>query len=353
MFLTNFSVKRPVAMLSLLILIFMAGINAYRHFELENMPEVDIPFITITTVYPGASPREIEAGIAKKIEDAVSTIGGIKHVYSTCMENVCQTMLEFHLNMNVDIAAMDVRERIDLIVDDLPAAAEKPKIVKFDANAKPVITLLLVGNQPLDLLYDYADEILSDKLSIVSGVADVQVAGGEKMEVQIRLDREKMAASNMTVTAVIEILQQRNIKVPSGNLHDGKQEVSVTFDGEFASLRAIEDMEISPSTSTKRIYIRDIARVFFAGKEKRTRAFYQGKPVVNLKIVKKGDANAVLVVRQVKEIVEKVRANLPGGMELVWFLDEGGLHRSQCTRRTQQHHPWHYSYRLDFVCFSS
>ncbi|MBW2216409.1 MAG: efflux RND transporter permease subunit [Deltaproteobacteria bacterium] len=115
MFLSNLSVKRPVAICSFLIALMLLGINAYRKMPLELLPKMDAPYITIVTTYPGASPAEIETDIAKRIEDAVVSIDGLKHITSSCMENVCQTLLEFQLEIEVDEAANDVREKIDLI----------------------------------------------------------------------------------------------------------------------------------------------------------------------------------------------------------------------------------------------
>ena len=177
MFLSNASIRRPIAMSCLIIGLFFLGLNAWRKMGLETMPKMEFPFITIVTVYPGASPEEIETDVAKRIEDAVGTIDGLSHVSSSCMENVCQNLLEFQIDVDVDIAATDVRERIDLIKADLPIDVEDPKILKFDVNAKPIITMALTGDVPIDELYDYADNTLRDRLTVLSGVADVQLIG--------------------------------------------------------------------------------------------------------------------------------------------------------------------------------
>lgn len=324
MFLSDFSIRRPVAMTAFIIVLLMAGFGAYRNLGLDNMPDIEIPYVSITTVYPGASPTEIEVDIAKKIEDAVSNVDGLKDVHSTCMENMCLTLLEFELSVDVDVAAVDVRERIDLIRDDLPPDAEDPKILKFDPNSKPIVTLLLTGDLPLDQLYDFADEELSDRLSTIQGVAEVQVAGGEELEMHVTLDKRKLAANNLNTAEVVAKLATANVKVPSGTIKDGVQEVSVTFDAEFKSLKDVEDLEVGKSGSG-RIYIRDLGVARMVSKEKRTRAFYNGKPAVNLKIVKKGEANAVKVVNAVRAAVAKIKAGkmLPGGMDLLWFTDDG------------------------------
>lgn len=233
MFLSHASVTRPVAMSCFIIMLVLFGLTSYRQLGLDAFPDVEIPYVTITTVYPGASPAEIEVDVAKRIEDAVGTIDGLKTMKTTCMENVCQILLEFRLGQSVDIAAMDVRERIDKIRNDLPAAAEAPEILKFDPNATPVVTLMLTGDLPIDTIYDYADEELSDRLSTISGVAEVQIAGGEPLELRITLDKRKLSACGLNVVQVLKKLSEGNVKVPVGRIRQGVQEVNVTYDSKF------------------------------------------------------------------------------------------------------------------------
>ena len=203
MFLSTASVRRPVAMSCLIIALSLLGINAWRTMGLELMPRTDVPFITIVTVFPGASPEQIETDVAKPIEDQMVTIDGLKHISSACMENVCQTMLEFQLHVDVDIVATDVREKLDLIRADFPEDVEDPQILKFDINAQPIINLALTGRADLEALYDYADNTLRDRLTVISGVADVELIGGAEREVRVLLDRERLAARGLTSLDVV------------------------------------------------------------------------------------------------------------------------------------------------------
>jgi HAE1 family hydrophobic/amphiphilic exporter-1 len=318
------SVRRPVAMTSLILVMLLFGANAYRRLGLDFMPNVEIPFVTITTVYPGASPEEIEVDVARRIEDAMATIDGIQNIDSTCMEDVCITLLEFDLAVDVDVAATDARERLDLILNDFPAHVESPKLLKFDPNAKPVVTLTLSGDLPLDRLYDYADDVLSSRFSTLGGVGEVQISGGEELEAQVVLDEAKLAAAGLIPNDVVVALTENNVKIPAGRIRDGIRELNVTFNAEFDRLSAMGELEIGHAEG-RRIYLRDVAEIVMQSKEKRTVAFRDGHPAVNLKIVKKGDANAVAVVERVRAEVAALRASgtLPGGMRLEWFTDDG------------------------------
>ncbi|HSW39232.1 MAG TPA: efflux RND transporter permease subunit, partial [Acidobacteriota bacterium] len=198
MFLSNASVKRPIAMGALIIALTIMGINSVGKLGLELMPRIDVPYITIITAYPGATPEEIETNVAKRIEDAVITVDGLKHVVSSSMENVCQTLLEFHLDVDVDIAATDVREKLDMIRGDFPEEVEDPIIRKYDINAEPIVNLALTGDRSIDDIYDFADNALRDRIVIIPGVAEVELIGGSKREVQVQLDRRKLAARGLS-----------------------------------------------------------------------------------------------------------------------------------------------------------
>ncbi|MBU1276126.1 MAG: efflux RND transporter permease subunit [Proteobacteria bacterium] len=322
MFLSNVSVRRPVAVACLIIALTFLGINSYRKLGLEFMPKMDVPYITITTIYPGASPSDLEVDVAKKIEDAVTTIDGLKAVSSTCMENVVQNLLEFQLDVDVDEAATDVRERLDLIVNDLPAEAERPKILKYDINSKPIIYLALTGDASVEELYDFADNELSDRLSVISGVAEVQLIGGNKREVQVLLNRQKLAASGLASTQVFEALAKGVRTIPSGRIRQAGTEYSVKFDADYDQFENLGFLEIAGADGS-RLYLKDVGRVHMTAEEMRQAAFVDGRPAVAIRVVKKADANAAKVVDLVRHALEGVRKTLPGGMELVWVTDDG------------------------------
>ena len=153
MFLAKASINRPIAMTTLLICLSIFGLLAFRNVGVDLLPQVEVPFVTIQVVYPGASPDEIETTVAKRIEDAVVQVDGIKHISLTCVNNFCQVLVEFELSRDVDVAAVDIREKVDLIREDLPDDSEAPEILKYDINAKPVVTLALTGDLPIDDLY--------------------------------------------------------------------------------------------------------------------------------------------------------------------------------------------------------
>jgi len=322
MFLSDASVRRPIAMSCLIIGLTLLGLNAWRNMGLELMPKMDAPFITVTTIYPGASPEQIETDVAKRIEDKVVTIDGLKHVSSACMENVCQTFLEFELDVDVDIAATDVREKLDLIKADFPEDVEDPKILKFDINATPVAHLALAGDVTLDELYDFANNTLRDRLTVIAGVADVELIGGAEREVHVLLDRDRLVAKGLSSMDVVTAIQNAVRNIPSGRVQEAGREYTVKFDAEYKTVAEIEALEVA-NEDGRRTYLRDVGRVVMTTEELRQKARIDGRPCVYIKIIKKAEGNAVRVVNRVRAAMDKLNAELPGGMELVWIVDDG------------------------------
>ena len=321
MFLATASTKRPIAMTCLLIALVALGLNSYRKLSLEDLPAVDIPYVTVITQWVGASPEDIEKDVTKYIEDGVSGIDGLKHVMSSNLENVSQVVLEFELGVDVDIAAQDVREKLDPVLADLPAGAERPVIQKISINEAPVVNLFLSGDVPVDALYDYADNTVADNFATVRGVARVDVVGGNEREVWVELDRARLVAAGLTASDVANALRAGVLSLPGGRLREGGMEYAVRFDAEYAEAAELEGLEVAGADGA-RVLLRDVATVRMATEEVRQRVLLDGKPGVAVKIVKKSEGNTVEVVRECRERFDAIAAALPGGMAMTWVSDE-------------------------------
>lgn len=322
MFLSNVSVRRPVAMSTVILLFLFFGIMCYQRLGVNLMPQVDVPRVTIQTLYPGASPEEIETAIAQKIEDAVSSLDGVKHVTTTCLEGACVTFVEFMLSQSVDVAAADVRDRVDRIIRDLPGDAERPVVMKYDINSRPVVYLALTGKAGPDELFDYADQHIKDRFAMVPGVASVELLGGAEREVHVIADRARLAAKGLTLGDLVRTVREGQVKMPAGSLKTDTREWTVTFDAEAKTLEEIGALPL-PAPPSQRIYLRDVARVEFGTDTVRSRALLGGRPCVSLRVIKKGEANAVDVVDRIRRVVGQIQPTLPRGMDLIWFHDDG------------------------------
>ncbi len=321
MFLATASTKRPIAMGCLLIALIGLGLNSYRKLSIENMPAVDIPYVAVVTTWVGASPEDVEKDVSKIIEDAVSGIDGLKHIESSSLENVSQVVLEFTLGVNIDVAAQDVREKLDFVLDDLPDDASRPAIMKININASPIASIFLSGEAPIDDLYDYADNVIADRLATVPGVGEVQVIGGNEREVWVELDRDRLAAAGLTTADAVAALQGGVLSLPGGRIRERGHEYSVRFDAEYADVADIANLEVASREGARR-RIADLGTVRLATQEVRQRAILDGKPGIALKIIKKAEGNVVEIARETRKRFEEIRHTLPGGMELTWVSDE-------------------------------
>ena len=322
MFLANASIRRPIAMSCLLIAMVLLGFNTYRKMGLEMLPSIDVPIITVKTIFPGASPEQIETDVAKRIEDKVMTLNGIQHVESTAMENVCATFLEFEHGTDIDIAAMDVREKIGLISGDFPAEVEDPIVEKFDVNALPIVKLALTGDLPIADLYDYADNTLKDRLSSITGVAECILIGGAKREVHLLIDRDKLSARGLTSGIVAQNLNLAIGLIPSGRVKDNGLEYTVEFNADPLAVSDFNELEVA-NVDGKRVYLKDVGNAVMTTEEIRQKAYFDGESCISIEIVKLADANAVAVVDAVRSEFTKLKEQLPGGMDLKWVDDEG------------------------------
>lgn len=321
MFLSNASVSRPVAMSCLIIALSLLGFNAYRKIGLELMPKMDIPFVTVQVTYPGATPADVEVDVVKRIEDVVASTEGLKHMSSSCLENVGMVVLEFTLETDVDVAANDVRQKVDSIVSDFPAGVETPVILKIDFNALPIVTLAFTGSLDIAELYDYADQTLSDRLSSIPGVANVDLVGGAERELHVLLDRDKVSAAGLSSLDVVAALERGILTLPAGRVRDGFDEYNVRFDAEYPDYQDIRRLQIAGRDGARR-YVGDLGEVAMGSDEIRQATFIDGRPAIGIQLVKRPDANAVEVVREVKRQLAGIGESLPGGTELVFVADD-------------------------------
>ena len=302
----------------------MIGATLYSKISIDLLPNMEIPTILVRCEYQGASPSEIEIEVVKRIEDAVSSLDGIRHVTSTAIEDQAQIQLEFNMGIDVDVAATDIREALNRIREDFPDGAKEPTIRKIDTNATTVVQAFLVGDRTQDDLYDFADDVIADRFASVPGVGEVRVYGANEMQIHVLIDRVKLTAMNISINDIVSKLKANNVRKPLGRIQIDKSEKNVTFDGDFKSFEEIKAMEIG-TYQNKRIYLRDIADVKLMSREVRSKAYVDGKPAARFNIVKKGEANAIEVISGIRKRFEQMQKNgeLPTGMELVWFHDSG------------------------------
>ncbi|MEA2104418.1 MAG: efflux RND transporter permease subunit [Candidatus Cloacimonadota bacterium] len=327
MILSNLSIRRPV-MITMLILVFVVfGFFAYSSLPLNLMPVIDMPFVTIQTIYPGAGPQEIETQITKKIEDAVSTISKIDYVESYSMDNVSFVIIRFELGKDANIANQEAKDRVDAIVNQFPNDADKPSIAKYNPGEEPIMNLIFSGNQDLITLYEIADKRLKDRFAQIDGVAQVEISGGQKREIHVELDNKVVCQNVISLPQLSQIISLNNMNMPGGNFDEKKQEYSVRFEGEYTDLQNLRDLDIPTYFGVKKLH--QLGKITDGGTEIRQRSTYfnnidkiRNENLVRISIVKTSEGNPVEISHAVKKELSAIRKDIPAGSELVIVNDD-------------------------------
>src|SRR5499433_1355168 len=234
--LAELCVKRPVFASVLILSLTVIGLFSFTRLGVDRYPKVDIPTVVITTVQPGAAPEQIETEITDKIEEAVNTISGIDELRSTSSEGVSLVSVSFVLEKDTDVAAQEVRDKVNSVLPRLPRTIEQPRVDKMDPDASPVLSLALTANKPVRDITEYADKTLRRQLESVNGVGQVLILGGRQRQVNIWLDADRLRSYNLTVTDVARSLQGQNIEIPGGRVDQGPQSLTLRTRGRVPSV---------------------------------------------------------------------------------------------------------------------
>src|SRR5215210_861121 len=313
--LAEICVRRPVFATMLILSLTVVGIFSFFSLGVDLFPKIDLPTITVTVVNPGASPQEIETEITDKVEGAVNTISGIDELRSTSVEGVSQVFITFLLDKNADIAAQEVRDKVDLVVPDLPDTAEQPIVQKLDTDAAPVLRIAISAPRSLREVTDVADKQIKERIESLNGVGQVQIVGGREREIQIWVDPDKMRAFNVTVAEVAAAVRSQNMEVPGGRIDEGTRELTVRTMGRIGDPASFNDLVVA-SRGTYSVKVSDIGYVEDGAEEQRTEARLNGQPAVTLVVSKQSGQNTVAVAQELKARLKEIIPTLPANYKV-------------------------------------
>lgn len=301
-------------MLMLMLLSVLMGIAAYTSMRQELNPEVNFGVITVTTAYPGAGPDEVNTLVSRKVEEALSSVGGVREVTSTSVEGISAVVAQFEIGTDMDEALNEARAKVDQIVSDLPRVALRPTLNKIDGASEPVLTLALSSpNLSARDLRDLADDKLKERFARIKGVGSVNVSGGDLREIQVQVRPDRLLAYGLGVVDVQRAIQFATLNVPSGRIVTPSQEFAVRVLGEFKTVEEIEDMVLSvedrQKQGSKPIVVRlgDIATVKDAAVERKTYSRLNGEDSVILTIQKSRDGNAIEIGAAAETAIKSIK----------------------------------------------
>lgn len=322
MLLSDVSVKRPVfaTVMNLLLVIF--GVVAVSMLSLREYPDIDPPIVSVSTTYTGASANIVETRITQLLEDRISGIEGIKNVTSTSRNGRSDITIEFKLSRNIDAAANDVRERVSRALNNLPDQADPPEVSKANSDESAVVWYNLRSTNLNTMeLTDYAERFLIDRLSIVDGVARVQIGGGRRYAMKVFLDRNAMAARGITVSDVERVIRAENVELPAGEVESLDRNFEVRVARTFLTPTDFAALTVAVGDNGYLVRLGEIANVELTAEDDETEFRGDGVNMIGLGIIKQSKANTLDVARAAKAQIEKIEASLPDNIFIVPSYD--------------------------------
>ena len=324
MFLSNASIKRPVLATMMNLVLVLFGLIGLSRLPVRELPDIDPPIISVTTVYSGANAQVVETEVTERLEEVINNIEGIKTLTSESREGVSNISIEFDLSRDIDIAAQDVRDRVSRVRGNLPEDILEPVIAKQDADAWPILWLSLNSDRysPLELT-TLAERQYKPRFQGVAGVSSVMIGGEKRYAMRLWLDSERMAARRVTVLDVQTALRQQNIELPSGRVENLDREMTIQTRGELKTADEFNELVIR-SEGANLVKLRDIGRAEVGPEDYRTIARARGKPCVFLGIVKQAKGNTVSVAQAIRAEVEAIKPTLPAGCDM-WVAFDSSI----------------------------
>ncbi|MBQ9540325.1 MAG: efflux RND transporter permease subunit [Alphaproteobacteria bacterium] len=297
----KFFVKRPITTIMFVLFWVVLGFYSFNGMNIERTPSLDFPYVTASFVYPGAEPAEIESQILKKAEDAMSEVSGLKKITSQAYENGGYVMAEFNLGVNVNDKASEVKSKLDALSSEFPDDMKQPVVEKLNPLQQSVIDIAIYGDNVRDL-YEYTDETLSNKITAIRGVANVNVFGGLQRAIRIEMSPDEMAARGVTIVDIVSALGNKNLNVPGGKIEAGTASSNVRFVGEFASVDEIRNLQIVTSEG-QNFKLSDVATVHDSARDIERGALYNGNNVIIASVIKASDGNAIKISNALRAIL--------------------------------------------------
>ncbi len=314
--LSDTSIRRPVLATVMSLMLVLLGLMSYERLTVREYPNIDPPVVSVRTVYPGASAEIIESQVTKVLEDSLAGIEGLKTMKSASREEVSEITIQFQLERDPDAAANDVRDKVARVRRQLPEDIEEPVISKVEADAQAIIWIAFWSDRHDHLqITDYADRYVVDRLQSLPGIASVIIGGERRYAMRIWLDRDRLAAYQLTPQDVEEALRRQNLEIPSGRIESRLREFTVLAETDMRTAQEFNGLIIR-HVGGYPIRVRDVGRVEIGAVDERKIVRVNGEPAIGLGVVKQATANTLSVAKAVKAELPAIRDSLPEGMQV-------------------------------------
>ena len=319
----NFCIRRPVLTVVVFIAVAVFGVYGFFNMPVRENPDIEFPIVSVNVVFSGAEPEVIESEILEPLEEEINTVEGLKTLTSTAREQVGTVIAEFELWRDIDVAAQDVRDRVNRALRELPDGIEAPIVRKLDPDARAIMWIALGGDERWDpvRLSRYADEVIKPRLENLRGAGRVQIGGERRYAARVSLDPGRLAAHHLTVQEVVAAIQRNNVDIPSGRIESEAREFLVKTQGQFSSHEPIGDLIVAYRNDAP-VRVRDVGTVRAGVEDDRQVARFRGEETVGLGVVKQSGANTVALAERIRERMRIVSRDFPPGLTYTVASDD-------------------------------
>ncbi len=314
---TKIAITRSTVIVVIFAALIFGGMYSYSSLNYELLPNFSVPVLTVSTVYPGAGPNEVENSITKKLEDAVSALENIKGINSTSQEGFSLVTIQLNPGTDVNLALQDAQRKVNAVLSSLPDEAQTPSLGKFDISDMPIMTIGVTSDIKSTDFYDLVKQRVEPSLSQIKGVAQVSLQGGEEREIRINVNPEKLKAYKLSILQVTQAIANANLDFPTGKIKDDNQQVIIRLAGKFTSLDEIKELIVLDNGNSP-VRLKNIAEVQDTQKEKTVISRINGVNSIGITIKKQSDGNAVEISKSVKaKIAELEKINASKNLKFV------------------------------------
>ncbi len=306
MTITELSIKRPTLIVIIFAALTVLGLYSYQQLNYELLPKISPPVITIATIYPGASPNEVETSVTKPVEDAISSIDEIESVNSSSFEGLSFVFIQFNQSADVDISLQNAQRKINQILATLPDDAKTPTLSKFALDEIPILRLGVTSNLKATEYYQFVKDRIKPRLSQLQGVGEITLVGGEEREIKVNLNADKIKTFGLSIPLITKNILTSNIDFPTGKIKNSRSQYIVRVAGKFKSLEQLRNLVVARAKDGSAIRLSDIAEVQDAHKDFSTMNRVNGVTSIGVLVQKQSDANAVNVSRFVREEIKNI-----------------------------------------------
>ena len=315
------AINSPITTALVFVAVMILGVFSYMRLPIDQFPEMEPPYVSVMTAYPGANSSEIETNVSKLLENSLNSVEGLKEIMSTSKDNLSLVTLEFEWGYDLDEAVNDIRSSIDMVYDNLPDGVSRPLIFKFNTSSMPIMQYAITADESYPGLEKILDDQLINVLNRIDGIGNLSLGGAPKRYVYIDLDPQKLDAYGLSVEQVGNAVSANNLNLASGSVKMGKEQYQLRVQSEYVESSEMNGIVVTTTPTGKQVYVRDLAEVRDTIKDVTLDEKINGRDGVRLIVMKQSGANTVQIAKDVREELARIQKTLPPDIQIQNIYD--------------------------------